>query len=88
MWFLITFLFIGFVAGLLARALVSGPSPTGLIGTTVLGVVGSLVGGFLGRVIFDKDPGSGLFQTSGFIGSLVGAIIVLLVYRRVAAGSR
>ena len=41
MWFIITFLIVGFLAGLIARALVSGPSPSGLIPTTVLGVVGS-----------------------------------------------
>ena len=46
MWFIITFLFVGFIAGLIARALMSGPGPSGLIGTTVLGVIGSLVGGF------------------------------------------
>lgn len=86
MWFLITFLFVGFIAGLLARALVSGPSPSGCLPTTLLGVGGSFVGGFLGYVLFDKDLGSGALQTSGFVGSLIGAVLVLLVYRR--TGSR
>ncbi len=84
MWFLITFLFVGFVSGLIARALVSGPSPTGLVKTTLLGVVGSFVGGFLGYLLFNKDLGSGALQTSGLLGSVVGAILVLLVYRRSA----
>lgn len=83
MWFLITFLIVGFVAGLIARALISGPSPGGCLGTTALGMVGSLVGGFLGYVIFDKDLAKGAFQTSGLLGSIIGAIIVLLIYRQV-----
>ncbi|MEO6988504.1 MAG: GlsB/YeaQ/YmgE family stress response membrane protein [Aquihabitans sp.] len=82
MWFLITFLIVGFVAGLIARAVVSGPSPAGCVGTTALGMVGSLVGGFLGYVIFDKDIAKGAFQTSGLLGSIIGAIIVLLIYRQ------
>jgi uncharacterized membrane protein YeaQ/YmgE (transglycosylase-associated protein family) len=84
MWFLITFLFVGFISGLIARALVSGPSPTGLIKTTVLGVIGSFVGGFIGYLLFDKDLGEGALQPSGLLGSVVGAVIVLLIYRRSA----
>lgn len=80
---LLAFLVIGFLAGLLARALVSGKSPTGLIGTTILGVVGSFVGGFLGYVIFGKDLENGSIQPSGFVGSLIGAILVLMIYKRV-----
>jgi len=82
MWFLITFLFVGFIAGLIARMLVSGPSPSGCLPTTVLGVVGSFIGGFLGYVLFNKDIDSGAFQTSGLLGSIVGSVIALLIYRR------
>lgn len=85
MWSLFTFLVVGFLAGLVARALISGPSPSGCLPTTLLGVAGSFVGGFLGYVLFGKDLASGAFQPSGFIGSMIGAILVLLVYRRTAA---
>ncbi|MBA3283318.1 MAG: GlsB/YeaQ/YmgE family stress response membrane protein [Acidimicrobiia bacterium] len=84
MWSIITFLVVGFLAGLLARALVSGPGPKGLIKTTLLGVVGSFIGGLLGYLLFDKDLGEGSFQISGFVGSLVGAVLALLVYRSYA----
>lgn len=84
MWALITFLFVGFIAGLVARALVSGPGPTGLVRTTLLGVVGSFVGGFLGYLITGRDLGEGALQTSGLIGSIIGAVLVLLIYRNVA----
>lgn len=82
MWFLITFVFIGFVSGLIARALVSGPSPKGLIRTTGLGIIGSFIGGFLGYVLFGHDLGEGALQVSGLLGSILGAILVLLIYRR------
>ena len=77
------FLIVGFIVGLVARALVSGRGPKGLVATTVLGVVGSFVGGFLAYLIFDHDVANGPVQPSGLLGSLIGAVLVLLVYRRV-----
>lgn len=88
MHFLYTVVVVGFLAGLVARMLVSGPSPRGCLPTTLLGLVGSLVGGFLGYVILGKDPGKGAFQLSGFLGSVLGAVIVLLIYRRRALRPR
>jgi uncharacterized membrane protein YeaQ/YmgE (transglycosylase-associated protein family) len=85
MWFLITFLFVGFVAGLLARALVSGPAPSGCLPTTLLGVVGSFIGGFLGYVLFGKDLDEGSLQVSGIFGSVIGSMIALMVYKRTLA---
>ena len=49
--------------------------------TLVLGIVGSFVGGFLGWAIFGADLDEGAFQASGIIGSIIGAILVLLVWR-------
>lgn len=82
MLFLISSLICGLVAGVIARALVSGPSPRGCLPTTLLGIVGSLVGGFLGYVILGKDLDEGAFQPAGLLGSVLGAVLVLLVYRR------
>ncbi|RKS73992.1 putative membrane protein YeaQ/YmgE (transglycosylase-associated protein family) [Motilibacter peucedani] len=78
---LIVFLVVGLVAGFLARAIVPGRDPMGVVGTLVLGLVGSFIGGFLGYVIFGKDLDEGAFQPSGLIGSVIGAVIALLVYR-------
>lgn len=72
------------VVGLLARLLVSGPSPKGCLPTVLLGLAGSFVGGFLGYVIFDKDVTKGAIQLSGVLGSLIGSILVLLLYRHFA----
>jgi uncharacterized membrane protein YeaQ/YmgE (transglycosylase-associated protein family) len=81
--FLIGMIIIGLIAGFVARAVVPGPDPMGILGTIVLGVVGSLVGGFLGYILFGRDSQQGAFQTSGIIGSIIGAIVALLVYRAV-----
>ena len=84
--FIISMLVIGLVAGFLARAIVPGRDPMGLGATIVLGVVGSFVGGFLGYLVFGKDADEGALQPSGIIGALIGAIIALLVWRRVDHG--
>jgi uncharacterized membrane protein YeaQ/YmgE (transglycosylase-associated protein family) len=79
----IWFLLIGLIAGFIARALVPGPDPMGWLGTMVLGIVGSLVGGTLAALLFG---GTLALSAAGIIGSIIGAIIVLLVWRQV--GSR
>lgn len=81
-------LVIGLVAGALARLLVPGRDPIGIAGTVVLGVVGSFVGGFLGYVLFGKDAAQGALQPSGIVGSVIGAVIVLLLYRHFGARGR
>jgi len=86
--FLLYLLLIGIVAGFLARALVPGRDPMSVGETIVLGIVGSFIGGFLGWAIFGTDLDDGAFQASGVIGSIVGAVIALLVWRAVRGGSR
>ena len=79
---------IGLIAGAIARLLVPGRDPIGILGTILLGIVGSFVGGFLGYVLFHKDSQEGYLQPSGIIGSVIGAVIVLLIYRAVSGRSR
>jgi uncharacterized membrane protein YeaQ/YmgE (transglycosylase-associated protein family) len=81
-------LVIGALAGFLARALVPGKDSMGIVPTIVLGVVGSFVGGFLGALIFGKDALDGLLQPSGIIGSVIGAVLALLVYNAVTKKNR
>jgi uncharacterized membrane protein YeaQ/YmgE (transglycosylase-associated protein family) len=83
---IITLIIVGLIAGALARLLVPGRDPMGIGATILLGIVGSFVGGFLGYVIFHKDSNEGFFQPSGLIGSIIGAIIALLIYRHVGSG--
>jgi uncharacterized membrane protein YeaQ/YmgE (transglycosylase-associated protein family) len=84
--FIIAMLVIGVIAGYLARLLVPGPDPMSVAATIVLGIVGSFVGGFLGYVLFDKDLDEGALQPSGIVGAIIGAVIVLLIYRSVGRG--
>ncbi|MGH2954817.1 MAG: GlsB/YeaQ/YmgE family stress response membrane protein [Solirubrobacterales bacterium] len=81
-------LFVGAIAGYLARLLVPGPDPMGFFATVLLGIVGSFVGGFLGYILFDEDLGQGALQLSGIFGSIIGAVILLLVWRAIGGRSR
>lgn len=79
-WFLVSMVILGLLAGALARWIIPGEDPMSLMMTAALGIVGSFVGGFLGWLIFGKDLDEGALQASGIIGSVVGAVIVLLIY--------
>jgi len=81
LWFIITLIIIGAIAGFVARALVPGKDPMGIGPTILLGIVGSFIGGFLGYLLFGKDFDEGALQPSGIIGSILGAVIALLIYR-------
>ena len=84
--FLIVLVLFGLIAGALARLLVPGPDPIGMGGTILLGIVGSFVGGFLGYVLVGKDPGEGAPPPSGLVGSVIGAVVALLIYRALTRG--
>ena len=73
-------LLIGFVAGLIARAVLPGADSMGWIATTVLGVVGSVAGGLIGRAIKKPEAGAS-FHPAGFLMSIVGAVVVLFLWR-------
>jgi uncharacterized membrane protein YeaQ/YmgE (transglycosylase-associated protein family) len=86
LWTILGLIIIGLIAGLIARAIIPGKQSMGILLTIVLGIVGSFVGGFLGFVLFGADPNGGFLQPAGIIGSIIGAIIVLLVYLKVGKG--
>ena len=71
---------IGGLAGLVAKMLTPGRDPGGFIITVLLGIAGAMVATFLGQALGWYRPG----QSAGFIGAVVGAVIILLVYRMVA----
>ncbi len=77
---LIWVLIVGFVVGLIARAILPGAQTMGLFMTAILGIVGSFVGGFIGSLLSKPQPGS-KFHAAGFFMSLVGAIIVLWLWK-------
>ncbi len=68
---------IGLVAGALAKLIMPGKDPGGIIVTMLLGIAGSLVAGYLGRVVGWYQTGQG----AGLIMSVVGAVLLLVIYR-------
>ena len=73
-------LVIGLVVGVIAKLLMPGRDPGGCIITILLGIAGAFVAGYLGRVLKWYEPG----QPAGFIASVVGAMLLLLIYRMIA----
>jgi uncharacterized membrane protein YeaQ/YmgE (transglycosylase-associated protein family) len=77
---IIGWIFFGLIVGIVAKFLTPGRDPGGFIVTILIGIVGALVGGFLGRVM-------GLYNENdpvGFVMAVVGSIVLLLLYRMVA----
>lgn len=78
---IIAFIILGLLAGLIAKAIMPGDDPGGLIVTTIIGVVGAILGGFLAGVLFDADPMDEFFDVSSWLTAIVGALILLVIYR-------
>ena len=82
-WNIIAALFIGVIAGYLGRLLLPGKDPMGFVQTVVFGIIGALVGYFLFTTVLgigDDDK----FDFGGILGSIIGTMIVLLIWRAVA----
>jgi len=82
---ILSLLIIGLIAGAIARLLIPGRQNMSVGMTLVLGLIGSFVGGFLGYLLFHKDAQDGFLQPAGIIGSIIGAVIVLLIYLAVSS---
>jgi uncharacterized membrane protein YeaQ/YmgE (transglycosylase-associated protein family) len=84
---IIAFIILGLIAGAIAKAVLPGDDPGGLIVTTIIGVVGAILGGFLAQALFDADPMDEFFDISSWLTAIVGALILLVIYR-MAVGRR
>ncbi|MFI0507396.1 GlsB/YeaQ/YmgE family stress response membrane protein [Streptomyces albogriseolus] len=78
---IIAWIFIGLIAGAIAKALMPGKDPGGIIITMLIGIAGGLLGGFLGKVIFGVDSIDGFFDLSTWIAAIIGSVILLALYR-------
>ena len=83
--FILSLIIVGLIAGALARLLVPGRDPMGIAATILLGIVGSFVGGFLADALFRNDAEDLGLHPVGILGSVIGAIICLLIYRAVTS---
>ena len=81
---IIAFIILGLLAGIIAKAMLPGEDPGGVIVTAIIGIVGALLGGFIAGAIFDADPLDEFFDISTWLTAIVGAIVLLLIYRLLA----
>ena len=75
----LAFLLLGLIAGAIAKLIHPGRQGGGWVITLVLGVIGALVGGFIGRALFDSDV-DGFFSLSSWLLAIGGSLIVLVIY--------
>lgn len=85
---IIAWIIIGLLAGATAKILMPGKDPGGIIVTMLIGIVGGLLGGWLGKVVFGVDSIDGFFDLSTWIAAIVGSLILLLLYRVVTGNRR
>jgi uncharacterized membrane protein YeaQ/YmgE (transglycosylase-associated protein family) len=85
---IIGFLILGLIAGAIAKALMPGDDPGGIIVTMLVGVAGALIGGFVASAIFDSDPLDEFFDLSTWLTAIVGAFVLLGIWRMVAGRRR
>ena len=85
---IIGWIILGLLAGLIAKAILPGDDPGGLIVTTLIGVLGALGGGFIAQAIGFGDPIDEFFDVSTWLAAIIGAIVLLLIWRAVTGERR
>jgi uncharacterized membrane protein YeaQ/YmgE (transglycosylase-associated protein family) len=85
---IIGWIVLGALAGLIAKALLPGDDPGGAIVTTIIGIVGALLGGFLAQALFDAKPLDEFFDVGTWLAAIAGSVVLLLLYRAVTGNRR
>ncbi|MBW3644307.1 MAG: GlsB/YeaQ/YmgE family stress response membrane protein [Actinobacteria bacterium] len=83
---IIGWIVLGLIAGLIAKVIMPGDDPGGIIITAVIGIVGALLGGFLASALFDISVNEEFFDLATWVAAIVGALILLALYRVFAGG--
>jgi uncharacterized membrane protein YeaQ/YmgE (transglycosylase-associated protein family) len=83
LWLAVT----GFVVGLIARAILPGADSMGLIATTIVGILGSLLGGYVSGKVTKPAATTGKLTLASVLWSVAGAVVLLLIWRMIAASS-
>ena len=78
---IIAFIILGLIAGVIAKWILPGKDPGGIIVTTLIGIAGAIIGGFLAGALFGADPMDEFWDVSSGLTAIAGAISLLLVYR-------
>jgi uncharacterized membrane protein YeaQ/YmgE (transglycosylase-associated protein family) len=85
---IIAFIILGLIAGAIAKALLPGDDPGGIIITALIGIAGALIGGFVAAAVFGADPMDEFFDISSWLTAIIGAMVLLLAYRMVTGRRR
>ena len=83
---IIGWVLLGLVAGVIAKAIMPGDDPGGIVVTILLGIVGALIGGFLANALLGRDVNEEFLDLATWVSAIVGALVVLAIYRVVAGG--
>ena len=78
---IIAFIILGLLAGIVAKAIMPGEDPGGIIVTAIIGIVGALLGGFIAAAVFGAHPLDEFFDISTWLTAIVGSILLLGIYR-------
>jgi len=81
---IIAWILLGLLAGMLAKFILPGDDPGGIIVTTIIGIVGAILGGLVAKALGFGDPIDEFFDISTWVAAIVGAIVLLVAYRAIA----
>jgi uncharacterized membrane protein YeaQ/YmgE (transglycosylase-associated protein family) len=85
---IIAWIILGLLAGFIAKAILPGDDPGGVIVTTLIGIAGAFIGGFVAKALGFGDPIDEFFDFSTWLGAIIGSIVLLLIYRALVGGTR
>jgi len=85
---IIGWIILGLLAGLIAKAILPGEDPGGIIVTTLIGIAGAIIGGFITKALGFGDPIDEFFDVSTWLGAIIGSIVLLLIYRAIFGARR
>jgi uncharacterized membrane protein YeaQ/YmgE (transglycosylase-associated protein family) len=85
---IIAWIILGLLAGFIAKAILPGDDPGGVIITTLIGIAGAFIGGFVAKALGFGDPIDEFFDFSTWLGAIIGSIVLLLIYRALVGGTR
>ncbi|MFF8984059.1 GlsB/YeaQ/YmgE family stress response membrane protein [Streptomyces globisporus] len=85
---IISWIILGLLAGLIAKILLPGRDPGGIIGTTLIGIAGAFVGGWLSSQVLDRPISKDFYDTATWIAAIAGSLVLLIAYRLLFGHSR
>lgn len=81
---IIGWIVLGALAGMIAKAVLPGDDPGGVVVTTIIGIVGAVLGGLVALALFDARPIDEFFDVSTWLAAIAGSVVLLLLYRAMA----